>query len=59
MLRNCINDSLLKGSFPNNLKLENITPVHKNDEPTKKENYRLVSVLDLLSKIFKTDLWST
>ena len=34
MLRDCINDSLLKGSFPDSLKLGNITPAHKNDEPT-------------------------
>ena len=29
MLTDCINDSLLKGTFPDSLKLENITPVHK------------------------------
>ena len=52
MLRDCINDCLLKGSFPDSLKLGNITPVHKKDEPTDKENYRPVSVLPLLSKIF-------
>ena len=43
-----MNDSLLKGSFPNGLKLGNITPVRKNDESTDKENYRPVSVLLLL-----------
>ena len=52
MLRDCINHSFLKGSFPNSLKLGNLTPVHKKDEPTDKKNYRLVSVLPLLS-IFK------
>ena len=39
MLRDCINDSLLKDTFPDSLKLENVTPVHKQDEPTDKENY--------------------
>ena len=38
MLRDCINDSRLEGSFPNSLKLGNITPVHKKGEPTDKEN---------------------
>ena len=53
MLRDYINDCLLKGSFPDNLKLANITPVHKKDEPTDKETYRPISVLPLLSKIFE------
>ena len=53
IIRDCINDSLLKGSFPDSLKLENIAPVHKKDEPTDKENYRTVSVLSLLSKCFE------
>ena len=53
MLRDCINDCLLKGSFPDSLKLANVTPVHKKDESTDKENYRAVSVLPLLSKIFE------
>ena len=53
MLRDCINDCLLKGSFLDSLKLANITPVHKKDEPTDKENYRQVTVLHLLSKLFE------
>ena len=53
MLRDCINDWLLMGLFPDSLKLANITPVHKKDEPTDKENYRLISLLLLLSKIFE------
>ena len=47
------NDSLLKGTFPDSLKFENITPVQKKDEQTDKENYRPVSILPLLSKIFE------
>ena len=43
----------LKGSFPGSLKLENIIPVHKEDEPTDKENYKPVSILPLLSKTFE------
>ena len=38
MLRDSINDSLLKVSFPDSLKLGNVTPVHKKDEPKDKEN---------------------
>ena len=51
ILRECINDFL--GSFPDSLKLGNITPVHKKDEPTDKENYRPVRILPLLLKIFE------
>ena len=65
MLRIYINYFLLKGLFLDSLKLGNITPVHKKDEPTDKENYRPVSVLPLLSKIFErlimtnlTNIWS-
>ena len=53
MLADCINGSLSQGIFPDSLKLVNITPVHKNDETTDKENYRPVSVLPLFSKIFE------
>ena len=53
MLRNCINDSFLKGSFPDSLKYGCVTPVHKKDEANDKKNYRPVSVLPLLSKIFE------
>ena len=51
ILRECINDFL--GSFLDSLKLGNITPVHKKDEPTDKENYRPVRILPLLLKIFE------
>ena len=53
MLRDYINDSLLKDSFPDSLKLGNITPVYKKGKPTDKENYRPVSVFPLLSKTFE------
>ena len=51
MLRDCINDFL--GWFLDSLRLGNITPVHKKDEPTHKENYRPVRILPLLLKFFE------
>ena len=57
MLRDCINDCILKEKFPDSLKLANITPVLKKDEPTNKENYRPVSILPLISKIFERLLY--
>ena len=53
ILTDCINDAIIKGVFPESLKIANITPVHKKDEPTDKETYRPVSLLPLLSKVFE------
>ena len=44
ILTDCINDAINKGVFPDSLKIANITPAPKKDEPTDKENYRPVSV---------------
>ena len=57
ILTDCINDAINKGVFPDSLKIANITPVHKKDEPTDKKNYRPVSVLPLLSKVFERLLY--
>ena len=57
ILTDCINDVIDKGVFPDSLKIANITPAHKKDEPTNKENYRPVSVLPLLSKVFERLLY--
>ena len=48
----CINDAINEGVFPDSLKIANITPAHKKEEPIDKGNYRPVSALPLLSKIF-------
>ena len=53
MLTGCINDALSQGIFPDSLKFGNITPVHKKDEATHKQNYRPVSVLLLFPKVFE------
>ena len=54
MLTDCINDAIVgEDTFPDSLKFGDITPVHKKDETTNKENYRPISVLPLISKIFE------
>ena len=54
MLTDCINDAIVREDiFADSLKFGEITPVHNKDETTNKENYRPVSVLPLISKIFK------
>ena len=57
ILTDYINDAINKGVFRDSLKIANITPAHKKDEPTDKENYRPVSVLPLLSKLFERLLY--
>ena len=52
MLADSINDPLSQGICSDTLKFANITPIHKKDEATDKENYSPVSV-PLFSKIFE------
>ena len=40
-------------SFPNNRKLADVTPVFKKEDPSLLKNYRLVSVLPVVSKIYE------
>ena len=44
---------LSTGNFPDNMKLADITPVFKKKDPLKKGNYRTVSILSAISKIFE------
>jgi len=54
VLKNIWNSEILgKLYFPSKLKLADITPVYKKKDPTLVENYRPVSVLPSVSKIFE------
>ena len=48
-LNNCITSSV----FPSNLKNAEITPVHKKDSKNTESNYRPVSILSNISKIYE------
>ena len=52
-LTNCINESIENGTFPDSLKEANIAPVCKSKNPFEKSNYRPVSILPLLSKVYE------
>ena len=52
-LTNCMNNSLSEGLFPESLKKSNLTPVHKKNDLLDKENYKPVSILPLLSKVYE------
>ena len=53
ILQNLFDDMLSTGNFPDNIKLADITPVFKKKDPLKRENYRPVSILSAISKIFE------
>ena len=53
ILKNLLNDFLETGTFPDSLKLADITPVFKKKDPLNKTNYRPVSVLPIVSKLFE------
>ena len=50
--RNCSNQSISENNFPSSLKKASILPFFKKSERSDKKNYRPVSVLSSLSKIF-------
>ena len=52
-ITNIYNDSLSNLDYPTLLKVADITPVHKKDDTTKKDNHRSVSILPVISKIFE------
>ena len=48
-----INQSLNTGIFPEQLKLAKVIPIFKKDNPNKINNYRPISLLPSLSKVFE------
>ena len=54
VLQQIWNDEILKKcQFPENLKLADVTPVFKKEDKNLAKNYRPVSVLPTLSKVFE------
>ena len=52
------NDSIYNHIFPNALKNADITPAHKKDETTMKDNYRPISILPPVSKVFERQMYN-
>ena len=52
-LTSTINHSLASNKFPDRLKNGEIIPVYKKKDPLKKDNYRPVTLLSHLSKVFE------
>ena len=51
-LVNCINEDVINCEFPDHLKLTNMLSAYKKKDPANKENYRPLSILTLLSKVY-------
>ena len=53
LLAKLFNNKLLTSSFPTELKVPDVSPIFKEDDPLKTKNYRPVSLLPVVSKIFE------
>ena len=58
LLTTIFNNSLLQKTFPEDLKLGDITLLFKSDKTTEKRNYRPITVLSALSKVFERLLYA-
>ena len=58
ILTNIINKSLIQGEFPNLLKYANVCPIFKKGDIDKCQNYRPISLLSNIGKIFEKIMYS-
>jgi len=56
LLANLFNNLLISGIFPDSLKISIVSPIFKKGDPEELQNYRPISVLPLLSKVFEVIL---
>jgi hypothetical protein len=52
-LTHIFNNAVDEGHFPTDLKIGRITPIYKKGDKTDTENYRPVTVLNIISKVFE------
>ena len=51
-MQKLVNNAIISGKFPDILKLADVTPFYKNKNSLDKKNYRPLSVLPAVSKIY-------
>ena len=52
-LTDCINSAILNGKFPSELKMADVIPILKKDDPFERSNYRPISLLPSLPKVYE------
>ena len=52
-MTDCITSAILDCKFPDELKKADILPIFKENDPTSKINFRLISVLSSASKVYE------
>ena len=52
-LAHIVNQSLCTGIFPDRLKISRVIPLYKKDDPHLVDNYRPISILPAISKVFE------
>ena len=57
-LTSIVNKSLFEGTFPTLLKVASVCPIFKKDDNKKCSNYRPISLLSNLSKIFERTMYN-
>ena len=57
VLTKLFNNTILTSNFPDKLKVADVSPIFKKVDPQKSKNYRPVSVLPVVSKVFERLLY--
>ena len=57
-LSNIYNTSKEENKYPQSLKQADVTPIHKKEERTILKNYRPVSLIPIVSKLFERDMYN-
>ena len=58
VLTKCVNKSIETGYFPDSLKLANVAPAFKKEDPLDRSNYRPVSILHFLSRVYENVIYN-
>ena len=53
VLTKLFDNAILNSDFPDKLKVADVSPLFKKDDPQESKNYRSVSVLLVVSKVFE------